>query len=75
MDGLRRTVATCSDDRSIRVWDLQTQRQLYDFATPIDVPTVVTCHPMLEVRLFILIFEWLFYCCSSKQTFSNGVLF
>ena len=49
LDGLRRTLSTISDDKSIRVWDVDSMRQLYDFASPNDVPTCVSCHPALEV--------------------------
>lgn len=59
MDGLRRTLCSCSDDKTIRVWDIDTMRQLYDFATPDDHPSVVTCHPLLEVSLYVLNLSWL----------------
>lgn len=49
IDGLRRTIATCSEDGSIRIWDISTLRQLYDFTTPDDTPTSVSCHPTLEI--------------------------
>ncbi|CAK8679863.1 unnamed protein product [Clavelina lepadiformis] len=49
MDGLRRTISTCSHDNSIRVWDFDNLRQLYDFSTPDDTPSAITCHPMLEI--------------------------
>nr|XP_039271031.1 WD repeat-containing protein 90-like [Styela clava] len=48
-DGLRKTIATCSEDGSIRMWDFSTLRQLYDFTTPDDTPTSVSCHPTLEI--------------------------
>ena len=54
MDGLRRTLSTCSEDRTIRVWDIDSMRQLYDFATPDDPPTVVCSHPLLEVHVCML---------------------
>uniref|UniRef100_H2ZR21 CFA20 domain-containing protein n=1 Tax=Ciona savignyi TaxID=51511 RepID=H2ZR21_CIOSA len=34
-------------DHTIRVWDIDTLRQLYDFATVDESPTALACHPML----------------------------
>uniref|UniRef100_H2ZR20 CFA20 domain-containing protein n=1 Tax=Ciona savignyi TaxID=51511 RepID=H2ZR20_CIOSA len=36
-------------DHTIRVWDIDTLRQLYDFATVDESPTALACHPMLEI--------------------------
>lgn len=49
VDGLRKTITTCSSDASMRVWDVATLRQQYDFTTPEDVPLSISCHPSLEV--------------------------
>uniref|UniRef100_F7AB73 WD repeat-containing protein 90 n=1 Tax=Ciona intestinalis TaxID=7719 RepID=F7AB73_CIOIN len=49
IDGLRRTISTCSDDHTIRVWDIDTLRQFYDFATVDETPTALACHPLLEI--------------------------
>ncbi|XP_045400730.1 WD repeat-containing protein 90 [Lemur catta] len=38
-------LATVSQDRTVRIWDLATLRQLYDFASPEDAPCAVTFHP------------------------------
>ena len=71
MDGLRRTLSTCSDDRTIRVWDIDSMRQLYDFATPDDSPTAVCCHPLLEVSRKKVTDVFLFSCHSFLEFYEN----
>ncbi|XP_060030083.1 WD repeat-containing protein 90 [Erinaceus europaeus] len=45
MDGSQGQLATVSQDGTVRIWDLQTQQQLYDFVSPADVPCAVAFHP------------------------------
>ncbi|XP_033117799.1 WD repeat-containing protein 90-like isoform X4 [Anneissia japonica] len=47
-DPLHRNIATVSRDRTIRVWDVQTLQQLYDFSTPQECPCAITFHPSLQ---------------------------
>ena len=44
-DSTRRYLATVSADQSIRVWDLDTLAQLFDFQAPGEVPCAVAYHP------------------------------
>ncbi|XP_058141551.1 LOW QUALITY PROTEIN: WD repeat-containing protein 90 [Dasypus novemcinctus] len=41
----RGQLATVSQDASVRVWDLATLQQLYDFAAPDETPQAVAFHP------------------------------
>ncbi|XDB64088.1 hypothetical protein AB1E18_017404 [Capra hircus] len=41
----RGQLATVSQDRTVRVWDLATLQQLYDFTSPEEAPRAVTFHP------------------------------
>ncbi|XP_063961233.1 WD repeat-containing protein 90-like isoform X2 [Lytechinus pictus] len=47
LDPLRRQMATVSDDHTIRIWDLDTLQQLYDFHAPKDTPCTIAYHPSL----------------------------
>ncbi|OWK11286.1 hypothetical protein Celaphus_00006721 [Cervus elaphus hippelaphus] len=42
----RGQLATVSQDHTVRVWDLVTLQQLYDFASPEEAPRAVAFHPM-----------------------------
>ncbi|XP_069036890.1 WD repeat-containing protein 90 [Lepisosteus oculatus] len=44
VDGIRRKIATVSEDCTIRVWDLDSMQQLYDFISE-DTPCAVSFHP------------------------------
>ena len=44
-DPARRCLVTVSDDETIRVWDLDTLCQLYDFRAASEKPCAVTYHP------------------------------
>jgi len=44
-DSTRRYLATVSADESIRVWDLDTLAQLFDFQAPGEVPCAIAYHP------------------------------
>ena len=44
-DPSRRCLVTVSDDETIRVWDLDTLCQLYDFRAAHEKPCAVTFHP------------------------------
>ncbi|KAG5194876.1 hypothetical protein JEQ12_012165 [Ovis aries] len=41
----RGQLATVSQDRTVRVWDLATLQQLYDFTSPEEAPRAVAFHP------------------------------
>ncbi|XP_071943850.1 WD repeat-containing protein 90-like [Antedon mediterranea] len=47
-DPLHRNIATVSHDHTIRVWDVQTLQQLYDFSTPQECPCAIKYHPSLQ---------------------------
>ncbi|XP_071478368.1 WD repeat-containing protein 90-like [Diadema antillarum] len=47
LDPLRRQMATASNDHTIRIWDLDTLQQLYDFHAPNELPCVLAYHPSL----------------------------
>ena len=44
-DPSRGSLVTVSDDETIRVWDLDTFNQLYDFRAANENPCTVTFHP------------------------------
>ena len=48
-DPSRRSMVTVSDDETIRVWDLDTLSQLYDFRAANEKPCAVTYHPHQQV--------------------------
>ncbi|XP_023663948.2 WD repeat-containing protein 90 isoform X2 [Paramormyrops kingsleyae] len=48
VDGVRRHVVTASCDSTVRVWDLASLQQLYDFACE-DTPRSVAFHPSQQV--------------------------
>ncbi|XP_041938455.1 WD repeat-containing protein 90 isoform X2 [Alosa sapidissima] len=54
IDGLRRHITTASSDGTVRVWDLDSMQQLYDFLSE-DTPSSVAFHPSLPV-----------FCCGSS---------
>ncbi|XP_061849594.1 WD repeat-containing protein 90 isoform X2 [Colius striatus] len=44
-EGLRKQMATVSRDNSVRVWDLSSMQQLYDFTAADESPCAVAFHP------------------------------
>ncbi|CDQ58725.1 unnamed protein product [Oncorhynchus mykiss] len=44
VDGIRRRITTASCDRTVRVWDMDSMQQLYDFVSE-DTPCSVAFHP------------------------------
>ncbi|XP_072042911.1 WD repeat-containing protein 90-like [Amphiura filiformis] len=48
LDPVRRQLATVSEDHTIRIWDLDTSRQLFDFNSPQDCPCSIAYHPSLH---------------------------
>uniref|UniRef100_A0A673Z2P0 WD repeat-containing protein 90 n=1 Tax=Salmo trutta TaxID=8032 RepID=A0A673Z2P0_SALTR len=48
VDGIRRRITTASCDRTVRVWDMDSMQQLYDFVSE-DTPCSVAFHPSLQV--------------------------
>lgn len=60
VDGIRRRVTTVSKDSTVRVWDMDTMQQLYDFVSDDDddSPCSVAFHPIMP----------LFACGSSSGT-------
>ncbi|XP_068921625.1 WD repeat-containing protein 90 [Petaurus breviceps papuanus] len=59
VEGHRKQLATVSQDNTIRIWDLVTMQQLYDFTTTEETPCAITFHPTQQV-----------FVCG----FSNGVV-
>ncbi|KAL2078258.1 hypothetical protein ACEWY4_025943 [Coilia grayii] len=55
IDGLRRHLTTASSDGTVRVWDMDSMQQLYDFVSE-DTPSSVAFHPSLPV-----------FCCGSSS--------
>ncbi|KAJ7984499.1 hypothetical protein DPEC_G00355450 [Dallia pectoralis] len=51
MDGIRRHITTASCDQTVRVWDVDSMQQLYDFVSE-DTPCSVAFHPRLQVFSF-----------------------
>ncbi|XP_013393033.1 WD repeat-containing protein 90-like [Lingula anatina] len=49
IDSMRKHMATVSNDHTIRVWDLDTLQQLYDFSAPQECPCAVSYHPSQQV--------------------------
>ena len=43
--GHRQEIATVGEDKTIRVWDVITGSQKYEFLSPADAPTVLAYHP------------------------------
>lgn len=41
----RGQLATVSQDHTVRIWDLETLQQLYDFTSPEEAPCTVAFHP------------------------------
>ncbi|XP_053413027.1 WD repeat-containing protein 90 isoform X3 [Nycticebus coucang] len=46
MDQSRGQLATVSQDHTVRIWDLATLQQLYDFTSLDDAPHAITFHPI-----------------------------
>ncbi|XP_059835285.1 WD repeat-containing protein 90 isoform X3 [Hypanus sabinus] len=49
VDGIRRHLVTVSEDCTIRLWDLDSMQQLYDFVSTEENPCAVTFHPSQQV--------------------------
>ncbi|XP_017664162.1 PREDICTED: WD repeat-containing protein 90 [Lepidothrix coronata] len=47
--GVRKQIATVSQDSTIRVWDLVSMQQLYDFAATEEAPCAVAFHPTWKI--------------------------
>jgi WD40 repeat protein len=41
----KRIVITVSKDKTIRLWDLATMDQVYEFSSPVDQALCVAAHP------------------------------
>ncbi|XP_027718740.1 WD repeat-containing protein 90 isoform X2 [Vombatus ursinus] len=59
VEGHQKQLATVSRDNTIRIWDLVTMQQLYDFTTTEETPCAIVFHPTQQV-----------FVCG----FSNGVV-
>ncbi|XP_074053166.1 WD repeat-containing protein 90 isoform X2 [Macrotis lagotis] len=59
VEGHLKQLATVSQDNTIRIWDLVTMQQLYDFITTEETPCAITFHPTQQV-----------FICG----FSNGIV-
>ncbi|XP_063077510.1 WD repeat-containing protein 90 [Engraulis encrasicolus] len=55
IDGIRRRITTASSDGTVRIWDMDSMQQLYDFISE-DTPSSVAFHPSLPV-----------FCCGSSS--------
>uniref|UniRef100_A0A674I574 WD repeat-containing protein 90 n=1 Tax=Terrapene triunguis TaxID=2587831 RepID=A0A674I574_9SAUR len=49
VDGLRKQMATVSQDNTIRIWDLVSMQQLYDFTASDEIPRTVAFHPAQQI--------------------------
>ncbi|XP_072416196.1 WD repeat-containing protein 90 isoform X2 [Chiloscyllium punctatum] len=49
VDGIRRHLVTVSEDCTIRVWDLDSMQQMYDFVSAEETPCAVTFHPTQQI--------------------------
>ncbi|XP_065414804.1 WD repeat-containing protein 90 isoform X1 [Chrysemys picta bellii] len=49
VDGLRKQMATVSQDNTIRIWDLVSMQQLYDFTASDEIPCTVAFHPAQQI--------------------------
>ncbi|XP_062444576.1 WD repeat-containing protein 90 [Rhea pennata] len=49
VEGVRKQMATVSQDNTIRVWDLMTMQQLYDFTAADEMPCAVAFHPTQQI--------------------------
>ncbi|XP_064376546.1 WD repeat-containing protein 90 isoform X2 [Dromaius novaehollandiae] len=49
VEGIRKQMATVSQDNTIRVWDLVTMQQLYDFTAADERPCAVAFHPTQQI--------------------------
>ncbi|XP_067859382.1 WD repeat-containing protein 90 isoform X2 [Heptranchias perlo] len=49
VDGIRRHLVSVSEDGTIRVWDLDSMQQLYDFVSAEETPCAVTFHPTQQI--------------------------
>uniref|UniRef100_A0A8B9Q1W1 WD repeat-containing protein 90 n=1 Tax=Apteryx owenii TaxID=8824 RepID=A0A8B9Q1W1_APTOW len=49
VEGIRKQMATVSQDNTIRVWDLVTMQQLYDFTAADEMPCAVAFHPTQQI--------------------------
>lgn len=46
---IKKNVITVSRDKTIRLWDVDTFDQVYEFSSPIDQPLTVAAHPYLPL--------------------------
>ncbi|CAL1536659.1 unnamed protein product [Lymnaea stagnalis] len=49
IDPMRKHLATVSEDNTIRVWDVETLQQLYDFSAPEECPCSIVYHPSKQI--------------------------
>ncbi|XP_067407333.1 WD repeat-containing protein 90 isoform X2 [Emydura macquarii macquarii] len=49
VEGLRKQMATVSQDNTIRIWDLVSMHQLYDFTASDEIPCAVAFHPAQQI--------------------------
>jgi WD40 repeat protein len=46
---VKKNIITVSKDKTIRLWDVDTADQVYEFSSPIDQPLAVAAHPYLPL--------------------------
>lgn len=45
----KHNIITVSRDKTIRLWDIETSDEIYEFSSPLDQPLCVTAHPQLPI--------------------------
>lgn len=46
---VKNNLITVSADRTIRLWDLDSLEEVYEFSSPVDQPISITSHPMQSI--------------------------
>ena len=42
---LKQNIITVSRDKTIRLWDVETFDEVYEFSSPVDQPLCISSHP------------------------------
>lgn len=46
---VKNNIITLSKDKTIRLWDIETLGEVYEFSVPLDQPLSVSAHPNLAI--------------------------